>query len=206
MPEWLDSLKSAISRSADAVRDAAEREAIAFAIGKTAGRAVTDDAGNVIVDAGFKITPEMAERARQSGKLQALVASVANAGLQDLQEKLDQVRQATPEGQEDAALDSIADYAEARRYVGRTTGVDVTDVRGNVVIPAGTCLTEADVRRARQHGLLQALVHSVQLSAAAPKETPEPDVKAEAEEPLPDPAGRARLPLVDMPHREDGTD
>ena len=59
-------------------------------------------------------------------------------------------------------LDSIEEYAEARAYVGRYAGVDVTDIRGNVVIPTGRKLTDDDIRTARDVGLFSALIFSAQ--------------------------------------------
>jgi len=209
MAEWLERLKEAAQRSAEAVRKLAEREQIALIVGQVAGRTVRDSEGGVLVEAGQTITAEIAERARAAGRLGALVACVAAAGIQDLQERLDALRAETPEGKEQLALESVDLYAEARHYIGRDTGTDVTDVRGNVVIPAGTRLREEHVRLARERRLLNALIESASVAWQGTHETSGPGTPEEGpsrameDEPLP--VGRRRLPLLD-PSAPEGAD
>lgn len=176
---------------------------MALVIGSVAGLTVSDANGATLVEAGQTITREMAEQARAEGRLSALVKAVAAAGVQDLRERLDSLRRQTPEGQEEARLDSVDDYAEARRYVGRVAVCDITDIRGRVVIPVGTRITEQHVRLAREHGLLRALIHSASLvqpvHSPAPASAPPSDGDDRTSDATPDPSARVRLPLLDMP-------
>lgn len=199
MPDWLAQLKQLLSRGTEAARNLAEREAMALVLGQVAGKTVRGPAGKVLVEAGHRITEETAEEARRVGRLHALVSSVAAAGVQDLQERLEQIRRGTAEGREDAALNAVDDYVEARRCVGRVAVVDITDIRGNVVIEAGTRVREEHVLRARDHGLLRALVHSASLPQPAPRGEAEYRPSPEADAQPPDLATRPRLPLVDQP-------
>lgn len=206
MLEWLDSLKTALSRGTSVVRDTVERETMALLVGLTAGRTVRDKTGVAIVEPGMVITPEVAERARQAGKLQALLAAAAAASMQDLQERWDQVRRSTAEGQEDAAMATIDEYAMARRYVGRVAVLNVTDVRGTVIIPAGKRLTEEDIQMAREHDLLLAVIHSATQPQVQSAEGQQPEATPREEDTAADPSRRPRLPLVEMPVEEEPAD
>jgi hypothetical protein len=202
--DLLERLRGLALQGADAVRSTVEREEAALVIGQVAGKAVLDEDGKPIVEAGLRITPQMAERARRCGRLHALVGAVAAAGAQDLRERLDDARRATAEGREQTALDSVEDYAAAREYVGHVAVADVTDVRGAVVIRAGTRLDESHIRAAREARLLRALIASASMPQPTSADA-SPDVSttrnAEVEPPR-DPTKRARLPVVDMPPTE----
>jgi hypothetical protein len=187
--------------------DTVARQEAAFARGKIAGTAVLDDAGEMIVDAGHPIDDAVIERAAVAGKLRALAVSAGMAQVQDAREKARDHLAQTLDGREARALDSVDDYVAARRYVGRTAGVDVTDIRGNVIVPAGKEIKEEDVRLAREAGLLSALVYSAQ--QAAPVPTPpavaEPE-RADEEfrsQTLAVPQRRSSLPLVSPPDSPD---
>lgn len=172
---------------------------MAFVIGQVAGRTVRDADGVVIVDAGQTISKEIAEHARAVGRLGALVGAVAAAGVQDVRERWEELRRRTPEGQEEQQLDSVEDYAEARRMVGRVTGCDVSDVRGHVVIPRGTRVTEEHVRLARELRLLRALIYSASLPQPVESRDDAVERRSSADDPIPDISKRPRLPLVEMP-------
>lgn len=186
---------------------------MALAIGLVAGRPVTDQNGNILVDAGQRVTREMAERVRAAGRLPSLVASVLLGLVQDVAERLQILRSETPQGKEETALGTVEAYAEARQWVGRVAMIDVTDVRGNIVIPSGTRLTEAHIRLAREHRLLDALKQSASLpqpeelvpairNGTAVTRSQPSDTNLQA------PSSRARLPLIDLPVRsaEDNAD
>jgi hypothetical protein len=178
------------------------REEAALSRGKVAGRTVTADDGTVIVEAGHTIDDAVIERADAAGRLHAVAASVVTAQAQDLREKAEQFVDGTPEGQEARALDSVDDYADARRYVGRVAGVDVTDIRGTVVVPAGRQIGEDDVRAARDAGVLSALMFSARQSPPPrprPEAPPEPVTeRATPVSPEP-PSRRPTIPLVRQP-------
>lgn len=202
MTDWLDRLKGAAHQGVLAARNTVERETVALIIGSVAGRQVFDDHGLLIVDAGHIIDIEVIARARQAGRLQQVIAAAAVAGVQDVRERLTQLSQASPEVREATAHESAEVYAAARRYVGRTAGMDVTDIRGAVVIRRGTVLTEDDIRIARDRSLLRALIHSVEANewdgsvASIESEPANSEATGSAETPLPT---RRKIPLVDIP-------
>ena len=151
LAHWWHHLKDKASQAV------ADQEA-AFARGKIAGSAVTDDAGELLVDAGQRIDEAVIERARQAGKIGALARAAVAAQTQDLKESVQTHYSRTESGQEARLLDSVEEFRAARAYLGRTLTIDVTDIRGNSVVPAGKTLDDEDIRRARDAGLLGALL------------------------------------------------
>jgi hypothetical protein len=205
-----DDVKGQITRFWQGLRKKTEetvaRREIAFARDKVAGKTVTDDAGGVIVEAGHRIDDAVIERAAAAGKLHALAAAVVTAEAQDLKEKAETYLASTPEGKEARALDTVGEYARARRYVGHISGLDVTDIRGTVIVPAGKEITEQDVRAARDANLLAALIYSAQ-QPPPPKEDMETRRRGDAEtkKPVPEPqqpVARRSLPLVTPPEEK----
>ncbi len=195
-------LQELVKAIAAFLRRTSEREAIAAVLGRRVGRRVLDGQGNVLAEAGDLITPEMAERARRAGKLPALIAAVVASEAQDLRERWDEWRLQTAEGQEEAALASVEDYAAARGRVGHVLTTDVTDARGHVILRAGKRLTEEDVRIARERGVLHALMASASplpQSAASDADGELPRPAAREPDLPPEPGDRPRLPLLDMP-------
>lgn len=183
--------------------DALARQEAALVRGKVTGRAVTDDQGNLLVDAGHTIDDAAIERVAAAGKLHQLVAAAGAARVQDMQEAAREQIGRTGAGQEARAYDSIEEYAEARAYVGRYAGMDVTDVRGNVIIATGKKITEDDVRAARDASLLSALVFAAQQPCTPPEpepltvEEPRPGPFSSDTDVQPSPPPRRRLSLVD---------
>lgn len=199
MTNWLDRLQEQVRKAQSAVQTTLEREQAAFVLGKVAGRTVMDKNGEIIVESGRVIEQATVERALACGMLTALVSSVAAAGLQDLQERIADVRAATPDGAEERALDSADDYARARLCVGKRAGLDVTDIRGNVLVPRGTQIREADIRAAREAGLLNALIHSasVPLPETPAGQTGDTESPEYGERPQESPPpSRPKLPLL----------
>lgn len=200
MAGWLDRLQRSARQIQDAVKVTLEREQAALVVGKVAGNTVIGPDGSTIVEAGQTIGAETIERAVACGALSALVSSVAVAGIQDLQERLSAVRSSTPEGAEQRSLETVEEYAQARHCVGRIAGLDVTDIRGNVVVPKGARITEDQVRKARESGLLGALMHSASVPLdVTPDETPEDSPSGcgpNHQEGTP-PERRRTLPLLD---------
>lgn len=167
-----------------------------FVRGQVAGTEVRDDVGFVLVDAGQMIDDQVIERARAAGKIHKLVGAVTKAQTQDVREKIGTQWEKTQDGKEAAALNSAEDYAEARRYVGRVVGVDVTDIRGTVLVAAGQRLKEDDVRVVREAGQLGALLFAMQQPYVVP-ENAAPAAEASVEKPtLPTPPVSSRLPSL----------
>jgi hypothetical protein len=179
-----------------------------FVRGKVAGVAVTDEAGNVLVDAGHLIDDAVIERAVAANRLSALFNAAVTARAQDFREKAAEIIAGTPQGRENQTLSQVEQYAEARRYVGRRAGMAVTDIRGTVIVEAGTEITEQVVIQAREANLLGALIFSAQQPAPAAEtpvrkeESPAETSPIEAEIPLPTErpvTARTTLPVVHPP-------
>jgi len=183
----------------DKTAETVARQEATFVRGKVAATSVSDDSGNVIVEAGRLIDESIIQRAEAAGKLHALALAVGSAQVQDFKEKARESYSNTAEGREAHSVNSVEAYADARRYIGRRAGVDVTDVRRNVVVPAGKKIDEADVRLAREASLLSALIFSAQ--QAPPPEAEKPAApEATATQYAPStpqaPKRRGSLPLV----------
>lgn len=142
------------NRAANAI----EKQQAAFALGKVAGVTVTDAEGNPVVEAGQRIDEAIVARAYQCGKVAALGASALQAHGQDIKEKVQAQYARTENGREAQLLDSVEEFAEVHQYLGRATTMDVTDIRGNVLVPAGKTLDAADAQLARDAGQLGALL------------------------------------------------
>lgn len=202
-----DDLKSQISSLWGGFRKKAS-ETVAnteatFALGKVAAKAVTDDNGNIIVEAGHTIDERVVEHARVTGKLHALAAAVAKAGAQDLREKARSAYHGTEDGREAHALSQVDDFVEARGYVGWTAGMDVTTAMGELIVRAGKEIQESDVQAARNFGQLRALIYAAQqpLPEGFKKESASADSRPHAYVPPKQdaPKVRAPLPLVTLP-------
>jgi hypothetical protein len=148
--------------------DTMARPGVALIRGKTAARDVFDDAGNLLIGAGHIIDDDTVELASTTGKLAALVAAAAGAQTQDITERLKGAYDRTPEGQDRRNLADSEQYIEARRYIRYIAAVEITDIRGNVLIPAGKVIEDEDVRRMREEGQLAALIYSAQQSSPPP--------------------------------------
>jgi hypothetical protein len=171
---FFDQINKLVKDVSQRTTDAVSRQQAALVRGKIAGRTVMDDQGNILVDAGHMIDDEAIERTAAAGKLSQLVVAAGTARVQDIREAAREQLDKSGAGREARSLDTLEEYTEARAYVGHYTGVDVTDIRGNVVIPTGRKLTEDDIRLARETGLLSALVFAAQQPYTPPAPPPEP--------------------------------
>ncbi|HLJ55028.1 MAG TPA: hypothetical protein VKT77_08295 [Chthonomonadaceae bacterium] len=167
--------------------------------GKTAARDVFDE-GGLIVGAGHPIDDAAIDRAAAAGQMPALIAAAAEAQSQDLKERLRTTYGQTPEAQERRNLADSDTYIEARGYIKCVAAVEVTDIRGGVLVPAGKVIEDEDVRCVRDAGQLAALIYSAQQSASAPR-PPSPEEVAEAKRVRQDgylpPKRRTAVPLGD---------
>jgi hypothetical protein len=149
----LSQIGSFCRRIVNKASEAVENQEAAFVRGKLAANSVRDYKGQPIVFAGQKIDDAVIARAHAAGKLSALVGATFT----------DQARQFyanTPDRIEAHSLATSEDYLEARQYIGWTTATDVTDIRGNVLVPAGKQIEDADVRMVREADQLMALIFS----------------------------------------------
>ena len=62
------------------------------------------------------------------------------------------------------SLDSVEDFMEARRYLGKYAVLEVTNIRGEIIVPAGTQIDDEYIRKAREAGQLSALIYSAKPS------------------------------------------
>ncbi|HLK58138.1 MAG TPA: hypothetical protein VKU00_16340 [Chthonomonadaceae bacterium] len=187
--------------------EAVESQEVGFVRGKVAARSVFDNAGNLIVDSGQTIDDGVIARAQEAGKLGALVSAAVTAQAQDVREKAKQIYESTPEGTEARSLATSEQYLEARRYIGWKAAMDVTDIRGTILVPAGKEIEDEDVRAVREAGQLGALIASAEQSgppAAAPLAAPympyadvaKPAVSGEMPAPVPTTGRRTARPLT----------
>jgi len=163
-------IKSRVSGFFSGIKKAAgevlETQEIALIRGKTVSKAIFSDEGELLVDAGHRIDDDVINHVRKNGKMSALVASAVTSQAQDIRERARSVYQATPDGVEAHALASSEQYIEARQYIGRLSSMDVTDIRGNVIIGAGQKIDDEHVRAARESDQLGSLIYSAQQSPA----------------------------------------
>jgi hypothetical protein len=163
--EWIARLWSGMNQKTGTV--VSNREA-ALVRGRVAARSVRDAAGNVIVDAGHPIDEAVIARARMAGRLPAVLAVAMTAKTQDLKEKFHAFYNRTEAGQEARALKSVDSYVEARNYLGRVLEIDVTDIRGTVIVPAGKAISNEDIRACRDAEQLGALIFAAEQAPPAP--------------------------------------
>ncbi len=189
--------------------DAVLQHETALVRGKVAGRTVRAQDGTVIVEAGRTIDEATIQRAIAANRLTSVMQAVAMAHAQDLKEKASQALDNTEDGREARNVDSVDEYVMARRYVGRIAVIDVTDIRGNVIVPGGKEVNEEDVRRAREAGQLSALIFSAQqpqpprtarATQQAPREHVEDSTEAKTHDV--DQQKRATLPFVPPPGQD----
>lgn len=160
--DWFRKAADALGQVRDRASEVVSEQQAAFVRGKIAGKAVWDDSGGLVVDVGHVIDDSVIERAIASGRLSQLSAAVVKAQAQDLREKAQDVYERTESGQEKRALETVDQFVQARAYVGKYAGMDVTDIRGNVLIPMGTQIKDEHVSAARDAGQLGALIYAAQ--------------------------------------------
>jgi hypothetical protein len=178
-----------------AAGDAVESSEIALARGKTAGKTVCSDSGEVLVEAGHVIDDEAIARAKAAGKLGALAGAAVTSQAQDIKERTRAAYHATAEGTEARSLASSDQYIEARGYIGWVAAVDVTDIRGNLIVPAGRKIDDEYVRAAREADQLASLIYSAQQSPPPyPQAAPPPPKGTPAAAPV-NTGKRAARPL-----------
>ena len=133
-------------------------------LGKITAKDILDDEGVVLAKAGEVIDEETFERVRKAGKTSQLIANVVTAQVQDQQERMKIAYESTPEGTDAHNLATSELYLEARQYIRYVAAIEVTDIRGNILIPAGKKIEDEDVRLARDADQLAALIYSAQQS------------------------------------------
>src|SRR5579884_1309126 len=141
--------------------DTVGRQAVGFVRGRVAGMSLIDAEGSSVVEAGQVVDDEVIARAEEADILGSLVASVIIGQAQDLTEKAAGHLGRTAIGQQLWAEGTAGEYAEALNYTGYVTADDVTDIRGNIIVPADKRIDETDIQAARAAGQLPALLFAV---------------------------------------------
>ncbi|WP_309573355.1 PRC-barrel domain-containing protein [Deinococcus sp.] len=143
-----DSVKETYGNIADATRERQKE----YVVGRAAGSDLLLDDGTVLVTKGETITALHAERADAAGKLTALatnatggtIAGAYGSAVQGVQERYEDVRDATAERQK-------------AYVVGKTASRDITTEAGEVIVPQGAVITTHQADRAETTGKLAAL-------------------------------------------------
>ena len=156
------------------VSTALEDKEARYALGKTAGRDVKDDAENIIVREGEVITEEHIRVATAANKMHAVAVAAGQAQAVDaaghVREKVSEGASAVREKAADlteAAREKAADVTEAVQnrqtegLVGKMTTRAVLLENGQPVVPAAHQITEADIAAARTAGKLDDLSAAV---------------------------------------------
>lgn len=143
----LGSVRERVQDTLDDVKDAAAERQRAFVTGKTATRDLRMESGELVVASGERITPDIAERAEQTGTLTALMASV----------------ELLPPGSE-APEDTGPDTG-----LGRRLQSDVRTPAGTLIAAQGQIVTATLLDRARELGAEQDLLRATEPPAAAPE-------------------------------------
>lgn len=133
-------------------------------LGKVVSKDFYDKDGKLLVVAGGKIDQSVLDAVNRDGKMHELLAIVVTAQVQDQQEKMKTAFEATPEGIDAHNSANSEQYLEARAYIRYVAAIDVTDIRGNILVPAGKEIDDEDVRLARDEDQLASLVYSAQQS------------------------------------------
>lgn len=174
------------------------KQQAAFVLGKVPGVDVSNDFGVVLAKAGVPVTQQILSECERAGRLGALASAVAKGVAQDLTETAKGHMGALPENREQRSVDDLDDYLAARAYIGATVGLDVTDMRGNVLLSAGTTLVDEHIRMVRDSGQLGALLYAVK-QPYTPQSIPVTDVQPVREAPKPTmpetPGKRTTLPM-----------
>lgn len=194
MADFKSKLSGLFSNAKKAAEDVLESQQIALSRGRTASKDVLSDSGEIIVEAGHRIDEETIQKAKSAGKLSALAGAAVTSSAQDFRERARNTYDSTPDGIEARSMASSEQYIEARRYIGRIASVDVTDIRGNMIIQAGQKLDDSHVRAAREADQLGSLIYSAQQSPAVNYASPPPPPVAAA--PSAPSSSRAARPLT----------
>ncbi|WP_102125705.1 PRC-barrel domain-containing protein [Deinococcus planocerae] len=157
-------LKGAYQSAAESVKqgygniaEATKERQKEFLVGKTAGGDLTLDDGTVLVRQGETITHEQVERADSAGKLTALLTSVTGGALSGAYDTAKERVQGSVE-----ELRSASTERQRGFIVGKTASTDVVanlaDGVQEVIVHRGATITEFQVQRAEQAGVLPALL------------------------------------------------
>ncbi|WP_216325352.1 PRC-barrel domain-containing protein [Deinococcus aestuarii] len=148
-----ESVKESYGNIAEATKERQKE----FLVGKTAGSDLTLDDGTVLVRQGETITHEQVERADAAGKLTALLTGVTGGALSGAYDTAKERVQGTVEDLRGASVERQREF-----IVGKTASADVVaslaDGVQEIVVHRGDTVTEFQVQRAEQAGVLPALL------------------------------------------------
>ena len=162
------------SDSAQSTGGSMKDSAAQAAIGKTAGKDVTEDSGSLIAADGMTITQEMMDHAQRVGKEKELIAA---AGLGAAKDGVETVKQhagnlwdnikgkaaelSDSAHDKKAEMDAAAQQKKINDALGRPVTRVILDQSDKVLLNTGDLITHAAINDARQAGVLDVLLDSV---------------------------------------------
>ena len=162
------------SESAQGTGGSMKDSAAQAAIGKTAGKDVTEDSGSLIAADGMTITQEMMDHAHRVGKEKELIAA---AGLGVAKDAADTVKEhagnlwdsikgkaaelSDSAHEKRAEMDAAAQQKKINDALGRPVTRVILNQSDKVLLNTGDLITHAAINDARQAGVLDVLLDSV---------------------------------------------
>lgn len=144
------------------------------AIGKTAGKDVTEDSGSLIAADGMTITQEMMDHAQRVGKEKELIAAAGLGAAKDAAETVktqagnlwDSIKGKAAElsdsaHEKKAEMDAAAQQKKINDALGRPVTRVILNQSDKVLLNTGDLITHAAINDARQSGVLDVLLDSV---------------------------------------------
>lgn len=173
----LEQVKSKVQEGLDDLKDATYEKQREFLVGKTAANDILTDLGEVLVHRGSVISAFTVERAQASGKLLELLGSVslddtptgaqAHGLVGDLGREANDLLGRAKTWVEDKRQDlgevvSLQDEeARIRRVLGRPVNRVILAPDDSVILQSGEIVTNAAIQTARERGVLDLLLDSV---------------------------------------------
>ena len=148
------------------------------AIGQSAGSAVTLDDGTTLVASGMTITPDIMQRAEETGKVNAVIASAGLGTTSDTVQEIyrvgadktgdawDATKQKTSDltdaaQQKKAELDEAAQQRKIKHALGRPITRIVLSQDDEVILNTGDIITHKAIKMARDSDILDVVLDSV---------------------------------------------
>lgn len=162
-----ESAKEKLGQARTEVATAIENKEADYVRGKTAGRELRDDTGNLIVGAGETIGDTHIQRAVAAGKMHALATAAGQAQASGIAERVKEgaANAGTAVREKAADLGEAAQDKQAELLIGKTTGRPVLADSGVPLVPANHVVAATDVAIARAAGKLNDLTAAVGTAA-----------------------------------------
>jgi len=177
-----DKLSGAVTdATSNAQQGVADQQPEQRLIGRTSGRDVADDNGNIIVASGERIRPEHVEWAKQTDNMGSLTAAVAAGAASDAKRKAGQgVEQAADsigsmwdrfvlklgetrdeQGRQADAAQTAQRLATIQDAIGRPMQKAILDRNDDLILDFGDIVTHKSIQLAHEAGMLDTLLANV---------------------------------------------